>query len=279
MTPLKTSWIFLLLLWTVGLYAQRFPVALSVHAPVTAPGTLQSLGQEPGGLMLTMVLLDAAETSVQVRLRLSIQSSEVQLTSNEGFIGPAIILDYNVPTILTGIDMAPLLRPENFIIQGIDQQTFLSQGGQLPEGLYTICAEVVDFRRPDAIISDQICGMTMLDELAVPWIVNPAPDELIEVTNTSIPLTLQWQIDPGALRAPIGYNLYLYEMDQQAEAFGIGPAFYNQRPFFETEILPSMLPDVIWQYGINGELNPLELGQRYLMRVQAVGTNSKPVFS
>ena len=231
--------------------------------------------------MITLVLLDAAEGSAQVRLRLSISSNDVTLLNNESFIGPSIIIDYNVPTILTGFDLAPLLRPENFTIGGMSQEEFIRQGGQLPEGLYTICAEVIDFRRPDAILSNQVCGMTMLDELSVPRIISPYDGEIIEVLYPSMlnNVTMQWQIDPGAVIAPIGYNLYVYEMDGVASEFGIGPAFYNQRPFFETEVMPSAMPDVIWQYGINGEMNEFELGKRYLMRCAGCSYHHEPIFS
>ena len=162
------------LLFASGLRAQLFPVDVFFSAQMNFPANVQALGQEFAGLQLTLRLRDLAAGSADVRLRFTLESRGVSVRSSAAALVTPLTLPGGVPVVLTGADLQAYFLPQHLTIRsGLTREQFVTSGGDLPEGLYTLCVEVVGYRRPDAVLSDLTCTMTSLDLLDPPLITAP----------------------------------------------------------------------------------------------------------
>ena len=225
--------------------AQLFPVDAFLTAPMSFPANVHALGNNFGGINLTLVLRDNDVGSTQVRLRFYLEKNGVSLvTSNEVLLAP-IELFSNIPLVLTGADLEPYFFPQHFsVTEGLSQEDFLRSGGDLPEGLYTICVEVLDFLRfTEAPLSARVCSLTDLDLLDPPLITTPYDDQIIEMMDSVIqqPLDINWLMNYSTMVFPVDYVLYIYEYRETARAFGLGNDFFSRQPIFETYIPASTL--------------------------------------
>ncbi len=125
-----------------AVFSQNYPVQVSPQLIQPHSLVLSDYAQGSGDkIMLNLLLTDLNVSSVQVRLKMSIENaSGVLLASKENTIGNSpIFLDGGVLVRLDSDDLVPYFSFEN--INGISPNQYNTQ---LPEGVYRFCFEVFD---------------------------------------------------------------------------------------------------------------------------------------
>ncbi len=240
---------------------------------MTFPANVNALSSDFAGLNLTLTLRDVQVGSVEVRLRFYLEKNGVSLVTTDDPLFAPISIASGVPTTLTGPDLAPYFLPHAFdIIEGLDREDFLRSGGDLPEGLYTLCVEVLHFLRFDeAPLSAKSCALSSMDLLDPPLITTPYSDQVFDVTDTLIqqPLEINWLMNFSTMTFPVDYELYIYPYDETAAAFGLGNDFFQRAPLFETLIQGSTQSLNQFVFGVGGEVEQMQAGQKYVLRIRA----------
>ncbi|MBX2876138.1 MAG: hypothetical protein KTR30_28720, partial [Saprospiraceae bacterium] len=239
------------------LMAQPYAVdaTLQLQAPVTP--YLEDLTQAiPSPLQLTLILNDNDEQAYPVRLRFSISGQGISIRSRVDISPPPLLLDYGMPLQLTGPDLIDYFLPEQLEFQGIDPTQFSQSGGQLPEGIYNVCVEVLDYQRFQGVpISNQSCRVVDMAELPPPQILSPVG----EIEDDPIQnLLFQW-VPQHIGTFPTQYTLRLWEM---RPGLSLTQVRQQTLPIFEQEIGPS----TTFLYGLDAP--PLQTGSTYLAQVQ-----------
>lgn len=247
-----------------NLFAQTFPVQITTtQLPPYTPFLSDFSTPGPDRLRLQIVLLDSRQTRYQVKLRLTIQGNGILIKSNPGIITKPITLDYNVPLILTNNDLRELFDPATLDFDGISTDG-LGKSGKLPEGSYTICAEVFDFIRDETPISNQGCSIAFLQELDPPDIVSPG-DEIIPVFPQQY--LVSW----------IPRHIGLIAVEYQLDIFEKIPGIADQQLTDLTNPLIRYRGPFL-NYRISPEDPPLQIGKEYIARVRVKDPGNRYTF-
>ncbi|MEZ5042543.1 MAG: fibronectin type III domain-containing protein [Saprospiraceae bacterium] len=238
--------------------AQPFAVdvQLHIHTPIS-PYLEEWVSGAPSKLRLVLVLRDDDEMAYEARLRFSISGQGISIRTRDDVAPPPLFLDYNLPLVLTGMELLDYFSPEQLQFQGISPATYLQQGGKLPEGVYNICVEVLDYVRfQGAAVSNQACVVVEMAELDPPLIISPA-----EVVAPQALQNVLFQWVPQHVGAfPVDYRIRLWE---RREGLSINQILEQTLPLYESQQLgaTSLL------YGAAAPA--LSPGQQYLLQVQA----------
>ena len=140
----------------VETFAQLFPI--DANAVLIPPHSLQ-LGdyqlEKSQDFMVNLTMNDPVEPFWDTKLRVTISNNGVDILQTIPGFTPAspLRLDQFSTVTLSGFDIAEYLSFENLVsINGFNYT------GQLPEGLNSICVEVLDFNRNDVALSRKACG-------------------------------------------------------------------------------------------------------------------------
>lgn len=249
---------FILVWLRLGLLiAQPYAVdaSLQVHGPNT-PFLADLTQVYPSRLQLNLLLRDDNEQSYPVRLRFSLSGQGIHIRTKEDVVLPPLLLDYGLPLQLTGPDLIDYFLPEHLELQGLDPLFFLQNGGKLPEGVYNLCVEVLDYQRfQGAPISNQSCQVIEMATLPPPQIIAPVG---AIATSANPNLLLQW-IPQHLGNFPVQYTLSLWEMRPN---LSVSQIRQQTAPLFEQMVGPS----TTFLYG--PEAPPLQLGTSYLLQVK-----------
>jgi|GEM_PF-310730 len=143
--------LLLCLLGLVSGRAQQFPVQASLQlkppyslylADYTAPGTDK--------LTLNLLLKELDRADYQVRLRVLIEGAGITVSTAPNARFAPITLQGGLLQTLGSSELAPYLAPENLVFQGFSKQQYLKTH-RLPEGIYQISFEVLDYYRNGAV--------------------------------------------------------------------------------------------------------------------------------
>ena len=175
-----------------SLTAQQYPISAQVI--MASPNSVYlddytALGSEK--LMLNLALMDSNEPEYDVMLKISIEGSGILLETNPNYSPPPITLLPGMNT-LYGSDLSGYLNPRNLLAIGIDETEFRRQP-KLPEGMYTICVEVMDYRRRDVMLANEHCGMATLQYNNPPTNIFPACEAPLIVSGGMQAVKFQWQ--------------------------------------------------------------------------------------
>lgn len=239
------------------LLAQPYAVdaSLQLQAPITP--YLEDLTQAiPSPLQLTLFLNDDDEQAYPVRLHFSISGQGINIRTPTDISPPPILLDYGIPIQLSGAELVEYFIPEQLEFQGISPIQFSQRGGRLPEGIYNVCVEVLDYKRfQGAPISNQSCQVVEMAELQPPQIL--APYGAVETAQTQN-LLFQW-FPQHIGNFPTQYTLRLWEM---RPGLSLTQVRQQTLPIFEQVVGPS----TTFLYGLDAP--PLLPGTNYLVQVQ-----------
>ncbi len=213
----------------------------------------------------TLVLNDDEEFNYRVRLKFQITGQGISIQTKDDFNPLPILLDYNVPTTLSGFDLVEYFNPNNLIFEGINQEQFMQSGGVLPEGVYTICVGAFDYTRfEQAGVSNPSCMVLTLEDMDPPRIISP-----IGMQESSVPQNLLFQWQPmhigGIL---VQYTLRVYELQPNLTP---DLTITSEAPVFEHSVVQTLA------YVYDAGAPPLIVGQDYIVTVQVqpmTGTGS-----
>ncbi|MEM9389437.1 MAG: fibronectin type III domain-containing protein [Bacteroidota bacterium] len=242
-------------------FAQTFPVQASTTivppystylADYVAPGSER--------LALNIFLADVNRPELRTRLRLRIEGQGMLIETKPEYLPPPLILQGGVPERLIATDLAGYFLPENLNFQGITRQQF-ERTGQLPEGLYQFCFEVLEYNR-GVKVSNSACTMAWLILNDPPIINFPRQGEKLRPQDPQY-ITFQWT--PRHTGSPNSAFSTEYEfslVELWPETRNPNDAILTTPPIFETTTQSTTL--------IYGPAEtPLVLGRSYAFRVRA----------
>jgi len=224
-------------------------------------------------LIASLVLNDLSEPSWDVRLKITIESNQIRISTKPNFRPntPITVLP-GTPITITGEDLEPYLNYNNIDVAGISMSD-LQQNGKLPEGYYTFCVEVYDYRS-NRLLSNTGCAGAFIQLNGVPLVQTPAKSTVI-MAQDPINIQFQWQLStPQFYGDPSNteYQLSLYKiLDPNVE-----PQNSIANNVVEQIFQSDWSPNTTIVYGI-GE-PPLEIGQRYSYTIQAHDVQGRDVF-
>jgi len=274
---LGTLSVILLSLFPSVLIAQTpVQVGVQVASPYT-PYLADYVSPTQSRLKIFLTLNDFNKPSLQVGLRLKINGFGLKLKTKPDYLGVPITLYPGERLELSGSDLANYLKPENLIIEGNGREQYLKYG-MLPEGGYEICAEVTDFRRTDAVLSEMGCMSMYVSLLEPPVLVNTSSlgkensEGQVEIALQS-PQNMNFQWQPRHLDAPsqnmmIQYEFLLYEVPANMDA--------RQSALSTAPIFSETVQGTSFLYGATAP--NLVAGQTYAVRVQAVDLQGNGFF-
>ena len=253
-----------------------------VISPVTVTTTLtppysallpdySSIGSNK--LMASIIFNDLSEPSWDTRLRITIESNQIRISTKPNFRpNTPITLFSGAPTNISGEDLEPYLNYNNIDVAGISMSD-LQQNGKLPEGYYTFCIEVYDYRS-NRLLSNTGCAGAFIQLNGVPLVQTPAKGAVL-MAQDPINIQFQWQLStPQFYGDPSNteYQLSIYKiLDPNVE-----PQNSIANNVVEQIFQSDWSPNTTGIYGI-GE-PPLEIGQRYSYTVQARDVQGRDVF-
>src|SRR5260370_31559804 len=113
------------------------------------------MAQQPNGLLVQMNYPEVnASGQLQLKLLFSLKGDNgVELTMPPSFTPSSpISLRANQSLQLQGRQLAEYIKPENFQYTGISADD-LQYGVGLPEGVYRLCVQAVDYQQSDIVYS------------------------------------------------------------------------------------------------------------------------------
>ncbi|MCP4460096.1 MAG: hypothetical protein GY816_19040 [Cytophagales bacterium] len=159
------------------LVAQIFPVDVNTALIPPYSLTLADYALERSqDFMINITLNDPVETSLDIRLRLTISNNGTDILRTRSDFNPGFItLNQFATTSLTGLDIASY-----FNIDNLTTMNGYNFSGMLPEGLNSICIEVLSNNRPDIVVSNKACafGYAVLNDPPYPQL--PTCGETVE---------------------------------------------------------------------------------------------------
>lgn len=255
------SIIGILILSTLSVYSQTFPVSVSTN--ITPPySTFLGDYVAPGSerLAVNIFLNDINRPELQTRLRLRIEGQGILIETKPEFLPAPLILQGGVPERLIASDLAQYFLPQNLNFSGLSRQQF-ERSGQLPEGLYQICFEVVEYNR-GVKVSNSGCTMAWLILNDPPLINLPRQEEKLKPQEPQY-VTFQWT--PRHTGSPNSafsteYEFTLVELWPANR--NPNDAILTSPPIYQTTTQSTTL--------IYGPAEtPLEPGRRYAFQVRA----------
>lgn len=239
---------------------------IQVNAQLLPPYSLQvSDYYSPtaaGGQKLNLILLnrDFLRSTINVRLRMVIESQGVRIATREDVTWPIVTLISGTPYYVTPAELANYFNPNNLIFSGISQEQYTSTG-KLPEGFYTFCFETVE-PATGLTVSNKGCAFAWITISDPPFLNIPAKAETV-TPNASQNINFQWT--PRHNASPTaGYNTdYVFSITEvMANDFSPESAFTSHQALYTDSTAATM-----YNYGPAKPL--LIAGRRYAWRVQA----------
>jgi Pretoxin HINT domain len=239
---------------------------IQVNAQLLPPYSLQvSDYYSPtatGGQKLNLILLnrDFLRSTINVRLRMVIESQGVRIATREDVTWPTVTLISGTPYYVTPAELASYFNPNNLIFSGISQEQYTTTG-KLPEGFYTFCFETVE-PSTGLTVSNKGCAFAWMTMSDPPFLNIPAKAETV-TPNASQNINFQWT--PRHSASPnAGFSTdYVFTITEvMANDFSPESAFTSHQALYTDSTQATM-----YNYGPAKPL--LIAGRKYAWRVQA----------
>lgn len=215
---------------------------------------------------------DVFEPTWDVRLRITMESNKVRIQTRSEFIPPAPITLWTGETYtITGVDLAPYFQYNALNISGIAPSE-ISQNGRLPEGFYSFCIEVLDYKTGTSL-SQRMCSNIWIQLNDEPITVTPMCGAVVR-PNPTQNIPFQWHqsnmVSPNSLGTE--YQLTLYEITDLT----VNPlnAIQNNKvlKIFESE----WVMQNSYLYDMTAPI--LDIGKKYTYTIQARDIEGKDLF-
>ncbi len=223
-------------------------------------------------LKANIVFNDFNEATWNFKLRLTIESTDIQIRTIEGYTPPRpIVVQPGVLTQLSTEEWVNYLDFNNVTISGAGTASFRNSG-RLPEGMYSFCVEVLDYTTGEPL-SRESCSNAWLQLNDPPRIISPSCGTVVDPQLAAFPI--QWQLfNTQSPNATMGteYQLTLWEItDPTADPMVAVP---------NAQALQVFQSDFQMATSFNyGPAEPLlELGKRYVYRIQARAADGRDSF-
>ncbi|MFT3681951.1 MAG: fibronectin type III domain-containing protein [Ferruginibacter sp.] len=213
------KYILLMAIWmaaVITVNAQQFPVQVTPQLLPPYSVKISDYYAASGAPKLNLLLLlrDLNRGTLQVRLRMTIESQSVRITTRPEAEFPAIALDPGVPEYISPSVLEPYFMPQNLLLTGISTEQYLNK---LPEGFYTFCFEAVDITT-GLTVSNKGCSFGWMNLNEPPMLNIPRKGESVEPATSLAAQNILFNWTPRHLSNPtaqnIGYTLTLVELPE-----------------------------------------------------------------
>ena len=238
-------------------WAQTFPVEVNTVLIPPYSLTLADYQVEKSqDLMVNITLNDPIESFWDVRFRITISNNGTEiLQTSPAFLPESYRLNQFSTVMLTGFELSEYLSMNNLVALNGYVKT-----GTLPEGLNSICLEVLDFHRPDVVLSRKACGSgyAILNDPPFPQLPICESDVTFQETQN---LVFSWLPMHLGSPNPVGTVQYRFRLVRVENGYNQYEAMEAAQPIYEetTSNTTIALQDPI-----------LEPGFTYAWQVQAV---------
>src|SRR5690554_1567323 len=267
MKKLYTFLVLVLFLPLSTMAQMHYPIRTNTIVTPPVPFSLDGFVSQPGKLMLNVLVDDVTLSQYPVKLQLHIEGNGIRISSNPNIPQQPIYLDGGVTTQLTGSDLEFYFNPENLLFQGYSLNEY-RRNGRLPEGVYRIRFEVLDFYR-DFKVSSAIPAVAMMSLTNGPVLTFPANRSEIDVDANPV-LRFSWMAVFTAIPdALIEYRFKLWQIRPD-----------NRDPFEITKVTTPVYEVDLSETALlyDGFLPPLEKGARYVWQVTALDLSGNVLF-
>jgi TANFOR domain-containing protein len=254
----------LLLLLSVLRVNAQTPV--QVNAQLLPPYSLQVSDyyspSASAGNKINLILLnrDFVRTTVKVRLRMTIESQGIRISTKENVTYPEITLTAGSPYYVAPSELSAYFNAANLDFSGITPEQYTVMG-KLPENFYTFCFEAIE-TTTGLTVSNKGCAFAWMTLSDPPFLNIPAKAETI-TPNTPQNIVFQWT--PRHTASPnAGYNTdYVFSITEvQAGDFNPEAAFTSHQPLYVDSVQAT-------SYNYGPDKPQLITGKKYAWRVQA----------
>jgi len=220
---------------------------------------------DPSSEKLKIILQfnDFLTPQYNIKLKLEIKGNGFTIVTKQLFNPPPIVLQPGIPTIISGVDLAPYLNSSNLDFIGINQAQYENRMA-LPEGFYSICVTAYDYYNPGKIqVSNQSCSNAWFTLSNPPFLNLPLCSKNI---TPQVPQNIVFQWTPVNIGSPNSatsteYDFELWEVRPDSS---VNP---NQIVLSTTPIYSTTTNLTLINYGIAEP--PLNLYMKYVWRVRA----------
>lgn len=201
MTSFARPFLFLILQFLLlpPLPAQVYP--LQVTTTITPPYTpYLSDYVAPGAqkLMVQVSVNDPTLENYQCRFRVTIEGLNITLRTKEHMVVPPVTLQGGgVPQIFYGEDLIDYFKADNLDFSGLSRNDY-GRSGKLPEGVYRISIEVLDYHR-GTVVSNKGATMVWMVLNDPPLLNLPRDGSKVEAID---PVTIPFSWTPRQTGSP-----------------------------------------------------------------------------
>lgn len=242
--------------------AQTFPVQISTS--IVPPYSLRLADYGTTDRFYTTILFnDPVKPDLQVKLRFTIEGQGITIQTKQEFLPPPLFIQAGIPEQFTSVDFADYFNPNNLNFQGLDRGAFI-KSGQLPEGIYRICIEVIEYTQ-NKKVSNSGC-VTSWMVLNDPPIINyPRNNEKLTIRD---PQQIIFNWTPRHTGSPNSAFATEYEFELVEMRSG------NTNPNYAIQTSPPIFTTSTQQTSLVYSLGETALipGQQYAFRVRAKPT-------
>jgi len=173
-------------------------------------------------LFATLVLNDFSYREYRVKLKMSIKSNGVAISTSNTYNYKTYVLKPGVPLVVNAFELGDYFNPEGLDFRGMDKRTFLDTG-VLPEGNYQLCFTVADAEVDGfATLSNEECDFLTLRYASPPEITTDLNDvldnKMIEWSHHSrYKGDVVYDVEVYEFRGGTGYEMYTYEQPLYAQ--------------------------------------------------------------
>ncbi len=244
--------IILFLAFALKVSSQVYPVSVMVNLTPPYPSTLDGFADiSSNKISLQITVNDLTLSGYPVKLRLVMKSNSVTITTSQAFITNPILINGGESIILTSADLAEYFRLENLDFSGFSKNQYLKTG-QLPDGIYQITFEVVDYHRNFVISSSRFPAFAYIFVNDPPILNMPFDRAQINITGQQN-ILFNWTFRHSPFSRPGFIPEYRFEMwevypenmDTYAVALATQPVYsttVNSTTFNYTVMEPSLIP-------------------------------------
>ena len=253
----------LLLLLTQFSKAQNVTISVQVLPPYST--YLPDYLNNPSRIMFTLI----SNENATIKLKVSITGDNgiSVVSSNTSLVQPINLLANQLKP-MNGTDLKKYLDINSAIVTGINKND-LFKGSGIPEGIYTICIQVLDFTTGEPLSDPEPIGCSNpfeIKQTVPPELISPSCNETVEA-KTPQSLIFSW-LPPQGVVMNVQYKLKIVELipktrnPNEAMNSATTPAFFetttNSLSFLYTPAQPA-----------------LKIGSKYAWRVTVI-TSTAP---
>ena len=258
--------------------AQVFPVNSNLILTPPHPITYSKYTDiGSNSIQANLSFVDLNEPSWDVYLSISIESQDIKISTNPNFKPSLPVTLYSgVPKILKGSDFYEYFDFNNVVFQNIDAAT-INSTGNLPEGFYTFCITVLDYKS-GIPISSTSCNSAYLTLETPPIIISPDCESAVEPSG-SPNIFFNWQMAGGSSPTTTfnsTYKLFLYQITDENTDYQ--SAVQNNKAILILETDYLTVPNFILN-STNPAFANLQTGERYVFRVRALDAQQNNIYN